>query len=75
MKKSKVALSMSTFVVKKKPKIHTAFVKKRKREGVENRKMDNKGGVRELNNTAKTKSNLNKKGIRKCHHPKHGSVS
>ena len=39
----------------------------------------NKGSVRELNCTAKagnkTKYKLNKKGIRKCHYPKHGAVS
>ena len=40
--------------------------------GLEIERWKNKGSVRELNNTANTKSKLNKKGTRKCHHPKHG---
>ena len=78
LKISKIALNMSTlsFAVKRNPKYTQPLQEKRKRErGSKIESWITKGSVRELNNTAKTKSNLNKKGIRKCHHPKHGAVS
>ena len=74
-------LNFIRFAVKRHPKNHS-LCKKAKKGGVgrgRKSKDGNKGSVRELNCTAKagnkTKSKLNKKGIRKCHHPKHGAVS
>ena len=49
--------------------------------GLEESKDGNKGRVGELNctvkagNKTKSKLSMNKKGIRKCHHSKHGAVS
>ena len=80
-------LNFIQFAIKRQPKI-TAFARKRKREcvcvwggGGEESKDGNKGRVGELNctvkagNKTKFKLSMNKKGIRKCHHSKHGAVS
>ena len=65
-------LNFIQFAVKRHQKNHKGGGGRKSKDG-------NKGSVREFNCTAKagnkTTSKLNKKGIRKCHHPKHGAVS
>ena len=75
-------LNFIQFAVKRHPKKSQPLQESEKGRwggGGRKSKDGNKGSVRELNCTAKagnkTKSKLNKKDIRKCHHPKHGAVS